>query len=210
MAGPLNGVRVIELPAIGPVPFLGMLLADLGAEVIRVDKLPEGRPTLADGAGSRTAGPGPPLDRAWTCASRAAPRWCCGCAETADVLIEGFRPGVAERLGIGPDEAHARNPRLVYGRMTGWGQDGPLAAARRPRHHLPRGQRVAGPPAVAVIAFALAWSTLLPGVGYWDTAEFQAVPPLLGTLHPTASRPTRSSAGWGPCSSSHWVGRRTG
>ncbi|WP_375479945.1 CaiB/BaiF CoA transferase family protein [uncultured Jatrophihabitans sp.] len=126
MAGPLDGVRVLELPAIGPVPFLGMLLADLGAEVVRVDKL-SGSAGLADvlaaspmGRGRRSIG----LDLRKSGAAEIVLRL----AERCDALIEGFRPGVAERLGVGPDAVLARNPRLVYGRMTGWGQDGPLAS----------------------------------------------------------------------------------
>jgi alpha-methylacyl-CoA racemase len=123
--GPLAGVRVLELPAIGPVPFLGMLLADLGAEVIRVDKLP--------GQGGMFAGlPAGPLGRgrrsiALDLRRPGAAEVVLRLAERCDALIEGFRPGVAERLGVGPDAALQRNPRLVYGRMTGWGQSGPLA-----------------------------------------------------------------------------------
>ena len=127
MPGPLSGVRVIELPALGPVPFLGMLLADLGAEVVRVDKLPGAEPGLGEamasgpmGRGRRSIG----LDLRRPGAAEVVLRL----VERSDALIEGFRPGVAERLGVGPVEAHARNPALVYGRMTGWGQDGPLAA----------------------------------------------------------------------------------
>ncbi|SOD73417.1 alpha-methylacyl-CoA racemase [Jatrophihabitans sp. GAS493] len=126
--GPLDGVRVIELPAIGPVPFLGMMLADLGAEVIRIDKLstdddpmsllPVG-PHGPMGRGRRSVG----LDLRKPGASEVLLRL----VESADALIEGFRPGVTERLGVGPAQALARNPKLVYGRMTGWGQDGPLA-----------------------------------------------------------------------------------
>jgi alpha-methylacyl-CoA racemase len=124
MPGPLTGVRVLELPAIGPVPFLGMLLADLGAEVIRIDRLvPSG---LADSMATSAMGRGRRsvrLDLRQPGGAEAALR----IAATCDAVIEGFRPGVAERLGIGPDEVLARNPKLVYGRMTGWGQDGPLA-----------------------------------------------------------------------------------
>ena len=126
MAGPLQGVRVIELPAIGPVPFLGMLLADLGAEVIRIDRLAlsaglgDAMVESAMGRGRRSLG----LDLRKPGGADVLLRL----AETADALIEGFRPGVAERLGIGPSSVLARNPRLVYGRMTGWGQDGPLAS----------------------------------------------------------------------------------
>ena len=123
MAGPLDGVRVIELPAIGPVPFLGMLLADLGAEIVRIDKLvADPLDALSDGGpgrGRRTIG----LDLRRPGAAEGVLRL----AERSDALIEGFRPGVAERLGVGPGDVLARNPKLVYGRMTGWGQDGPLA-----------------------------------------------------------------------------------
>jgi alpha-methylacyl-CoA racemase len=125
MAGPLDGVRVLELPAIGPVPFLGMLLADLGADVIRIDRLP-GAAGLGDlmaaspmGRGRRSIA----IDLRKPGGAEVALR----IAQHCDALIEGFRPGVAERLGIGPDAVLARNPKLVYGRMTGWGQDGPLA-----------------------------------------------------------------------------------
>lgn len=122
--GPLAGVRVVELAGIGPGPFAAMLLADLGADVVRVDR-PGGSGLSIDPAYDLTNrnkrsvlidlkaadGPGQVLDL----------------VERADVLIEGYRPGVAERLGVGPQQCLARNPRLVYGRMTGWGQEGPLA-----------------------------------------------------------------------------------
>ncbi|KLL10204.1 hypothetical protein BL254_15500 [Protofrankia sp. BMG5.30] len=124
--GPLSGVTVLELPAIGPVPFLGMLLADLGADVVRIQKPAAKRSSLDEvfiagplGRGRRHL----ELDLHAHGAGDVVLRL----AERSDVLIEGFRPGVAERLGIGPDEALSRNPRLVYGRLTGWGQDGPLA-----------------------------------------------------------------------------------
>ncbi|MDP9093304.1 MAG: CoA transferase [Actinomycetota bacterium] len=126
MTGPLRGVRVIELPAIGPVPLLGMLLADLGAEVIRVDKLPgsggavDGMPAGPLGRGRRSIA----LDLRKPGGAEVVLRL----AQRCDALIEGFRPGVAERLGVGPAEVLARNPALVYGRMTGWGQVGPLSA----------------------------------------------------------------------------------
>ncbi|MFF4932944.1 CaiB/BaiF CoA transferase family protein [Streptomyces griseofuscus] len=122
--GPLGGVRVVELAGIGPGPFAAMLLADLGADVVRVD---------------RPGGPGLGIDPAHDITNRnkrsivvdlkspdGAAR-VLDLAERADILVEGYRPGVAERLGVGPADCHARNPRLVYGRMTGWGQDGPLA-----------------------------------------------------------------------------------
>lgn len=125
MSGPLAGVRVIEIAAIGPAPFTGMLLADLGAEVIRIDR-PRADPSyeamhavLNRGRRRMT------LDLKSPHGVAAVRRL----AETADILTEGFRPGVAERLGIGPAQLHAANPALVYGRMTGWGQDGPRATA---------------------------------------------------------------------------------
>jgi len=121
--GPLKGLRILEFAGIGPGPFCGMLLADLGAEVIRIDRK-EGPPgTRQDfvGRGRRSLA----LDLKSPAAVQAALRL----VEGADALIEGFRPGVMERLGLGPEACLARNPRLVYGRMTGWGQDGPLAQA---------------------------------------------------------------------------------
>jgi alpha-methylacyl-CoA racemase len=128
MSGPLEGVRVVELAAIGPVPFLGMLLADLGAEVIRVDRLS----TESDPFAQLPIGASGPLGRgrrsiALDLRQPEGAAVVLDLIERADVLIEGFRPGVAERLGLGPDLALARNPQLVYGRMTGWGQDGLLA-----------------------------------------------------------------------------------
>ncbi|MFE6954767.1 CaiB/BaiF CoA transferase family protein [Streptomyces sp. NPDC057696] len=123
-SGPLAGVRVVELAGIGPGPFAAMLLADLGADVVRVD---------------RPGGAGLAIDPEYDITNRnkrsviidlkaddGAAR-VLDLVAKADVLIEGYRPGVAERLGVGPDACHARNPRLVYGRMTGWGQEGPLA-----------------------------------------------------------------------------------
>lgn len=123
MPGPLDGVRVVELPAVGAVPFLGMLLADLGAEVVRVDRLRAEPLDMSDGPlgrGRRSIA----LDLRRPAAAEVVLR----IAQRSDALIEGFRPGVAERLGVGPSAALARNPRLVYGRMTGWGQHGPLAS----------------------------------------------------------------------------------
>ncbi|WP_406729122.1 CaiB/BaiF CoA-transferase family protein [Streptomyces sp. GD-15H] len=125
MPGPLAGLRVVELAGIGPGPHAAMLLADLGADVVRIERpsggirtVPEGRPDwLLRGRRSVAADLKDPAGR--DTALRLV--------ERADVLIEGFRPGVTERLGIGPDTCLARNPRLVYARMTGWGQDGPLA-----------------------------------------------------------------------------------
>jgi alpha-methylacyl-CoA racemase len=126
--GPLAGVTVIEIAGIGPGPFCGMMLADMGAEVIRVDRADNvrgGDPDLppADllNRGRRSIG----VDLK----SPEGIEVVLELVEKADALIEGFRAGVAERLGIGPDECLARNPRLVYGRMTGWGQNGPYARA---------------------------------------------------------------------------------
>jgi alpha-methylacyl-CoA racemase len=125
--GPLHGVRVVELDALGPVPFAGMLLADLGAEVVRVDRAgPDPAGVGADAVtdprhrGRRGVGLDLKAPAGVALLLRLVGR--------ADVLMEGMRPGVAERLGFGPDACLARNPRLVYARATGWGQDGPLAA----------------------------------------------------------------------------------
>ena len=122
--GPLRGVRVVELAGIGPGPHACTILADLGADVIRVDR--PGGQTFATGRYDvLTRGrPSVALDLKNPDAVATVLRL----VETADVLVEGLRPGVTERLGLGPDDCLARNPRLVYGRMTGWGQTGPLAA----------------------------------------------------------------------------------
>lgn len=123
--GPLAGVRVVELAGIGPGPFAAMLLADLGADVIRVDR-PQG-PGLALAPAERDVlGRGRP-SVAIDLKSERGIELVLELVEKADVLIEGYRPGVTERLGLGPDVCLERNPGLVYGRMTGWGQDGPLA-----------------------------------------------------------------------------------
>ncbi|MCC5949594.1 MAG: CoA transferase [Nitriliruptoraceae bacterium] len=126
MAGPLEGVQVVELAAIGPAPYGVMLLADLGAEVIRVDRAAAARGSL--GAEASMVG----LSRnrrsiAVDLKAAAGVEVVERLVDRADVLVEGFRPGVAERLGVGPEPLRARNPRLIYARMTGWGQDGPLA-----------------------------------------------------------------------------------
>jgi alpha-methylacyl-CoA racemase len=130
-SGPLTGVRVVELAGIGPGPFAAMLLADLGADVVRVD---------------RPGGTGLAIDPEYDVTNRNkrsvivdlkaadGPAGVLDLAARADILVEGYRPGVAERLGVGPETCHARNPRLVYGRMTGWGQEGPLA--RRAGHDI--------------------------------------------------------------------------
>jgi alpha-methylacyl-CoA racemase len=127
-SGPLTGVRVVEIAGIGPGPFCAMMLADMGAEVLRID-----RPAAGDlglpveprysvlNRGRRSVA----LDLKQPAAIAAVKRL----VARADALIEGFRPGVMERLGLGPDECLALNPRLIYGRMTGWGQEGPMATA---------------------------------------------------------------------------------
>ncbi|MFJ9407833.1 CaiB/BaiF CoA transferase family protein [Streptomyces sp. NPDC101393] len=123
--GPLGGVRVVELAGIGPGPFAAMLLADLGADVVRVDR-PGGAGLGIDPAKDITN-----RNKRSVLIDLKSPDGVAqvlDLVERADVLVEGYRPGVAERLGVGPEECLARNPRLVYGRMTGWGQDGPLAA----------------------------------------------------------------------------------
>lgn len=122
--GPLRGVRVVELASIGPGPHAAMTLADLGADVIRVER-PEGTlPAVARDKDVLTRGrPSVAMDLKDPRAASVV----LDLVASADVLIEGMRPGVAERLGVGPTECLARNPRLVYGRMTGWGQEGPLA-----------------------------------------------------------------------------------
>ncbi|MEO8716819.1 MAG: CoA transferase, partial [Burkholderiales bacterium] len=126
MPGPLTGVKVLEFEAIGPGPFAGMLLADMGADVLLVD-----RPGASDLGLKRERWMDVMLRgrRSVTLdlKSKAGAGAALELAARADVLIEGFRPGVMERLGLGPDACLARNPKLVYGRMTGFGQDGPLA-----------------------------------------------------------------------------------
>ena len=127
MSGPLDGIRVIELAGIGPSPFTGMMLADAGADIVRIDRAEKAVYPPLEGAhidllnrGRRSV--------AVDLKHPDGPALVLRLVEQADALTEGFRPGVAERLGLGPDVCLARNPRLVYGRMTGWGQDGPLAA----------------------------------------------------------------------------------
>ena len=128
MSGPLRGVRVVELAGIGPGPFAAMVLSDLGADVVRIDRAqavfggdPDQPPRDILNRGRRSIG----VDLKHPDGVETVLRL----VESADALIEGFRPGVTERLGLGPDVCLARNPRLTYGRMTGWGQDGPYALA---------------------------------------------------------------------------------
>lgn len=122
--GPLQGTRVIELAGIGPGPFCGMMLADMGADVIRVDRSSgtnSVRPKDVLTRGRRSIA----IDLKHPEGKEVILKLC----EGADAIFEGFRPGVTERLGIGPDDCMKRNPGLVYGRMTGWGQEGPMAQA---------------------------------------------------------------------------------
>ena len=121
--GPLSGTKIIELAGIGPGPFCGMLLSDMGAEVIRVDRAvaQKGRPRDVLTRGRKSI--------AVDLKSEAGKEVILKLCESSDALFEGFRPGVTERLGIGPDQCMARNEKLVYGRMTGWGQEGPMSQA---------------------------------------------------------------------------------
>lgn len=121
--GPLSGLKIVEFAGIGPGPFCGMLLSDLGADVVRVDRKGQGRgaPSDVTSRGRRSVA----LDLKKPESVEA----CLKLMEAADAIIEGFRPGVMERLGLGPDVALKRNPKLVFGRMTGWGQTGPYSQA---------------------------------------------------------------------------------
>jgi alpha-methylacyl-CoA racemase len=121
--GPLSGLKIVEFAGIGPGPFCGMLLSDLGADVVRIDRKGSGRGSKFDvtSRGRRSVA----LDLKTPQAVEA----CLKLLERADAVFEGFRPGVMERLGLGPEVALRRNPKLVYGRMTGWGQTGPLSQA---------------------------------------------------------------------------------
>ena len=130
-SGPLAGVRILEVGGIGPNPFAGMVLADMGADIIRLDR--------ASGIGFGQAGRSDPTLRGRQTLevdlkAQQGKALALELADRADALIEGFRPGVMERLGLGPEDLMARNPRLVYGRVTGFGQEGPMAAM--PGHDL--------------------------------------------------------------------------
>ena len=124
MAGPLEGLKVIEMAGLGPAPFCAMLLADMGAQVVRIER-PGALPKIDKFQITARGRPALELDLREPAAHETVLRM----LDTADVLIEGFRPGVMERLGLGPEICLARRPALVYGRMTGWGQYGPLAQA---------------------------------------------------------------------------------
>jgi alpha-methylacyl-CoA racemase len=133
-SGPLSGIKIIELAGIGPAPFTCMMLADAGAQVLRLERAPAGAVEAGEAFAQSESG------SYWDLLNRSRPSvgidlknpdalgLVLDLVEQADGLIEGFRPGVAERLGVGPEDCFARNKRLVYGRMTGWGQDGPMAA----------------------------------------------------------------------------------
>src|SRR5260221_5166237 len=121
--GPLAGVRVVEFSGLGPAPFAAMLLSDMGADVVRIDRPGHG-PSPAHEIVSRGR-----RSVELNLKHPAAVGSALALIDGADILIEGFRPGVMERLGLGPEVACGRNPRLIYGRMTGWGQTGPLAHA---------------------------------------------------------------------------------
>jgi alpha-methylacyl-CoA racemase len=123
MSGPLEGLKVLELAGIGPSPYTCMLLADLGADILRLERGdPEAPPDKSENLLNRSR---PSV--AINLKNEAARMLVLDLCEQADILVEGFRPGVTERLGLGPDVVLARNPRLVYGRMTGYGQKGPLS-----------------------------------------------------------------------------------
>ncbi|MGH8978346.1 MAG: CaiB/BaiF CoA transferase family protein, partial [Acidimicrobiia bacterium] len=124
----MQGIKIVELAGIGPGPFAGMLLSDMGADIIRVDRAQQVNPAVFDKPnlepmyrGRRSIG----VDLKKAEGVETVLRL----VEQAGALVEGYRPGVTERLGLGPDDCLARNPKLVYGRMTGWGQDGPMAQA---------------------------------------------------------------------------------
>jgi alpha-methylacyl-CoA racemase len=144
-SGPLTGIKIVELAGIGPSPYTCMMLADAGAQILRLERAAPGASAMSAVAGSDPAGGGGggagDTEGYWDLLNRSRPsvgvdlknseaiELVLGLVEQADGLIEGFRPGVTERLGLGPDACFARNKALVYGRMTGYGQDGPMAQA---------------------------------------------------------------------------------
>jgi len=127
MPGPLQGLKVVEMAGLGPAPFCAMMLADMGAEVVRIER--PAAPSVTGAAGKFDITARSRRVLALDLKNPAAVSAVLALVDRADVLIEGFRPGVMERLGLGPDVCMARRPSLVYGRMTGWGQSGPLAQA---------------------------------------------------------------------------------
>lgn len=124
MSGPLSGVRIVEFEGIGPGPFCGMLLSDLGADVIRIDG-----PRSRSGGGAKDVTGRGRRSISLDLKNGDDVETCLKLLDKADALIEGYRPGVLEKLGLGPEQVLGRNPKLVYGRMTGWGQFGPMAKA---------------------------------------------------------------------------------
>lgn len=124
--GPLTGCRVVEIAGVGPAPMCAMLLSDMGAEVLRVERIGPGALDIGIPARFNLLNRGR-RSVAIDLTKKEGAETVLRLAERADALIEGFRPGVTERLGIGPEACFARNPRLIYGRMTAWGQEGPLA-----------------------------------------------------------------------------------
>ena len=124
--GALDGIRVLEIAAIGPLPFCGMMLSDMGADVLRIDRLGDAQNAFPIDPSMDTVGRGRRSAAIDLKNPQGRDTVLALCAK-ADVILEGYRPGVMERLGLGPDACMARNPKLVYGRATGWGQTGPLA-----------------------------------------------------------------------------------
>ncbi|MGI9362837.1 MAG: CaiB/BaiF CoA transferase family protein [Parasphingorhabdus sp.] len=125
MTGPLAGITIVEFAGMGPVPFASMLMADMGADIIRIDRIPAGK----DNSGQRKNNP-MLRGRRSICLDLTQPSGrdvALRIVADADALVEGYRPGKMEKLGLGPEDCLKRNPALVYGRMTGWGQDGPYA-----------------------------------------------------------------------------------
>jgi alpha-methylacyl-CoA racemase len=125
--GPLQGIRVVEMAGIGPAPFAAMMLSDMGAEVIRIDRKGPANATVLDGLNGRCCINRGRRSLALDLKRPAGVEALLSLVDCADALIEGFRPGVMERLGLGPEVCQARNRKLVYGRVTGWGQTGPMA-----------------------------------------------------------------------------------
>ena len=201
--GPLADLRVIELAGLGPCPLAGQLLADLGADVVVIDRKPApADPADVNRRGKRSV----VLDLKSADGREALMRL----AERSDALIEGYRPGVMERLGLGPDAVHARAPRLVYGRMTGWGQDGPLAPTAghdigylaltgalhamgppdRPRAPFNLAADYAGGTMFLILGvLAALWERQASGRGQVvDAAMVDGVPALMGLVHSMLAR----------------------
>ena len=203
MSGPLDGLRVIELAGLGPAPLAGQLLADLGADVVVVDrKAGPADPTDVNRRGKRSTVLNLKSDDGREALLRLA--------ERSDALIEGFRPGVMERLSLGPADVAARAPRLVYGRMTGWGQDGPLSQTAghdigylaltgalaamgppdRPRAPINLAADYAGGTMFLLLGLLSAlWERQTSGRGQTvDAAMVDGVPALMGLVHTARAR----------------------